>query len=56
MLDTLSQARQEDELLKNGKLFEERLCELVRCFKHLYDISSPGHRDKQSPQKNCEEI
>ena len=36
--------------------FEERLCELVRNYKHLYDVTSPGHRDKRLLQNSWEEI
>ena len=34
-----------------ARLFEERLCELVRSFKHLYDVSSPGQTAVMVEQK-----
>lgn len=38
----------EEEALKMVELHEERSCQLVRSFKHLCDVSSTRHRDKQS--------
>ena len=39
-----------------AELFEERLCELVRNYCHIFDVSSPGHRDKHLVQNSWEEI
>lgn len=36
--------------------FEERLSELVRNYPHLYDVSCPGHRDKQKIINSFQEI
>ena len=47
--------RHEEEITME-ELFEERFCELVRNFKHIYDVTSPGHRDKQMLQNSWEEI
>ena len=47
--------RHEEEIIL-AELFEEKLCELVRNYRHLCDVTSPGHRDKQMEIKNsCEE-
>lgn len=32
--------------LQNNGHFQERLCELVRSFKHVYGVTPPEHRDK----------
>ncbi|KAL2080697.1 hypothetical protein ACEWY4_024490 [Coilia grayii] len=35
---------------------EDRICELVRGYIHLYDATVPGHRDKQRCKNSWEEI
>ena len=35
---------------------EERICETVRGYIHLYDSTVPGHRDKQRCKNSWEEI
>ena len=35
---------------------EERICELVRGYPHLFDCTVPGHRDKQKCMNSWEEI
>ena len=35
---------------------EEKVCELVRGYIHLYDATMPGHRDKQRCRNSWEEI
>ena len=37
-------------------LFKEKLCELVRNDKHIYDVTCPGHHDKIKLQNSWEEI
>lgn len=27
----------------------------MRSFRHLYDVTAAGHKDKQSVQKSCED-
>jgi len=35
---------------------EERLCKCVQNYKHIYDVTSPGHRDRELLQNSWEEI
>ncbi|KAL2089422.1 hypothetical protein ACEWY4_014110 [Coilia grayii] len=37
-------------------VMEDRICELVRGYIHLYDATVPGHRDKQRCKNSWEEI
>lgn len=40
----------EEETAEWAERFEERLYKSVRNFKHLCDVTSPGHPDKQMLQ------
>lgn len=55
-IQSVALVRHEEETLELAKLFEEILCKLVKNFKHLYDIKSPGHWDKQMLENSWEEI
>jgi len=38
------------------ELFEERLFECVLSYKHIYNVTSPGHRDRELLKNSWEEI
>ena len=42
--------------LKMAQNLEEKICELVRGYIHLYDATVPDHRDKQHCRNSWEEI
>ena len=39
-----------------SELSKERLFELVRNYSHIYDVTPPGHRDREVLKNSWEEI